>query len=68
MTPTRRQRAKQAPEYLAPAAEVIDAALERWNYPNSADVLDALAEAGWHLLTYEDAEQMLNAYVMQAIR
>lgn len=68
-------RAEQDAEYLAPTRPIIVDAVRKALMSSHPDdlvvadaVLDALADAGWHLLTYEDAEAMLNAYVMQKLR
>ena len=68
------KRAEQDGEYLHDAHVVIAAALAEVAGPGmptedwASWVLDALAEKGWHLLTYEDAETMLNAYVLSTVR
>lgn len=68
------KRADQAGEYLHDAHVVIVAALTKIIEPDQDGhdmatwVLDALAEAGWHLLTADDAEKMLGAYLLQQVR
>lgn len=72
-----RRRAEQDGEYLHEARNVVMAALADFDpdargegfWQDIADgVLDRLADHGWHLLTYEDAEKMLNAYVLGQVR
>lgn len=66
--------AEQDPEYLDEAHGLMCRALEgrgirvEDRQTMASDILDALAAAGWHLLTAEDSEKLLSAYVLQEVR
>lgn len=65
--------AEQDGEYLHEAHQIIAEALAcggpvEDELDAATAVLDALAAEGWHLLTAEDAEKVLGAYVLQEVR
>ena len=67
------KQADQDGEYLHAAHVIISEALAAGGpveeeHGAATAVLDALAAAGWHLFTYDDAEKMLGAYLMQKLR
>jgi len=70
---TEPRRAEQDGEYLHDAHVVIAAALsdvieEPIAHDYATWVLDALADAVWHLYTYDDAQSLLADHVLSRVR
>lgn len=70
-----RPMADQDGEYLHGAHVIITKALsqimggdENDHLDEASYVLEKLADEGWHLFTYEDAGEMLGAYLMSKAR